>query len=54
MLIALSSNKGSVELAHMRRLARAFISRIYKIWVHMKTETQIQTPPPLWLRQDTS
>ena len=43
ILIALSSNEGSGESAHMhvRRLVRAFTARIHKLW--MKVNTQIKT-----------
>ena len=39
--MALSSNEGSGESAHVCRLARAFAARIHKVW--MKVNTQIKT-----------
>ena len=39
MIVALSSNEGSVESVHMRRLTKAFSAGIHKIWMQMKART---------------
>ena len=39
--IALSSNEVSGKSAHMRRLAREFAARIYKVWMQMKAQSKL-------------
>ena len=39
--IELSSNEVSGKAAHMRRLAREFAARIYKVWMQMKVQSKL-------------
>ena len=41
VLVALLSNEGSSESAHVRILARAFDAWVHKQWMQMKTQTKI-------------
>ena len=38
--IPMSINEGSGESAQTRRLARAFVARMHKVWMKMKTLTK--------------
>ena len=51
ILIATSSNEGSGESAQMRRLAKAFVAHIYKVWMSIKAQDQNLEISPHFVRQ---
>ena len=41
VLITLSSNKGSGEPTQMDSFSKAFVARIHKVWMLMKTQAKV-------------